>query len=357
MKFIKYIGILPVLLFVIAACSDDIDKTIFREDAVVSSELNPIKDAYVLDVNDPDKVVDTFEWGKMDFGYPAAIKYSVEVDLKGNEFKTAQIVTSGTTTKSDIIAKSLNVATLAAMKANELEFTEGLEVEVEFRIKASISEVAAATYSLNIQSSIVTPYYVPEYPEELFMIGQQFGGWDWGSDGVVSMVPVNGNAGMFWAVKYLEEGNGFKWNSIKDWDGSFSELNRTIGVTPADGNASVSESGLYLIFVDLDNSVLAIEPAEVYGIGDAFGGYDSAKYPFIHEGELMSITTNAAGDLRIYATSAYATSLDIEWWKMEFILDGGEIKYRGTGGDQDRVQVNPGQVVTLNFNTESGTIK
>lgn len=347
MKFIKYIGILPVLLFVIAACSDDIDKTIFREHAVVSSELNPIKDAYVLDVNDPDKVVDTFEWGKMDFGYPAAIKYSVEVDLKGYEFKTAQIVTSGTTTKSDIIAKSLNVATLAAMKANELEFTEGLEVEVEFRIKASISEVPAATYSLNIQSSIVTPYYVPEYPEEIFMIGEQFGNWDWDSDGVVSMVPVNGNAGMFWAVKYLEEGNGFKWNSIKDWEGSF----------PRD-NASVSESGLYLIFVDLDNSVQAIEPAEVYGIGDAFGGYDSAEYPFIHEGELMSITTNAAGDLRIYATSAYATSLDnFEWWKMEFILDGGEIKYRGTGGDQDRVQVNPGQVVTLNFNKESGTIK
>ena len=47
----------------------------------------------------------------------------------------------------------------------------------------------------------------------------------------------------------------------------------------------------------------------------------------------------------------------IDWWKMEFIILGGKIEYRGTGGDQTRVSANAGEHVYLNFSDNTGRIQ
>lgn len=357
MKIRRYISILPALLLFLVGCSDDLGKTHYNPENVISSKFETVGESYILDINAPDAIVDTFKWGKMDFGYPAAIKYTVEVDLAGQDFKWAQPVAEVAGTEVEVVAKSLNTAVLAAMKAHAVKFEEDTAVDVEFRIKASISEATTPIYSLNTQESKVTPYFVAEYPEELFMIGQQFGNWDWSSDGVVEFTPVHSLEGTFWAVRYLEAGSGFKFNTIKDWDGSFALLGHKEGVYEDEGNAMVSKSGYYMIFVNFTLDALIVQPAEVYGIGDAFGGWDSATYPFTVDGNNFTITTKHEGNLRMYATSPYAEGLGIDWWRMEFMLFDGKIKYRGTAGDLNEVSVLPVQVVTIDFNTGTGTIK
>ena len=57
------------------------------------------------------------------------------------------------------------------------------------------------------------------YPEHLYMIGEEFGGWDWNSDGVVEMTPVvyqpdwgegcSHSEGQFWTVRYFSGGRGW----------------------------------------------------------------------------------------------------------------------------------------------------
>lgn len=359
MKLLKYISVLPALLLTLVACSSDLDKTYFNPEDVTASSLDAVAESYVLDTNNPDEVLDTLSWGKMDFGYPAAVTYTVEVDKADNDFKTAQAVTAVSNIRAEIVSKSLNAAVLKVLKANEISFGEGdkLTIGVEFRIRASISDAVAPVYSLNAQASKVTPFYVAEFPEEVFMVGAQFGDWGWDNEGVVDLVPVNGKAGMFWTVKYVEAGKGFKFNSIKDWDGSFGLLKTNIGVTEDGGNAVVAESGFYTIFVDLKNETLAVEPAEVYGIGGAFGGWNMGDYPFVAQDQKMTITTTKADELRMCATGAYAKSLGIDWWRMEFMILAGKIEYRGKGGDQERVNVVEGQKVTLDFNAETGVIE
>ena len=44
-------------------------------------------------------------------------------------------------------------------------------------------------------------------------------------------------------------------------------------------------------------------------------------------------------------------------WHSEFMVFDGTIKYRGTGGDQDRVTAAAGQKLYLNFSTDKGEIK
>lgn len=91
----------------------------------------------------------------------------------------------------------------------------------------------------------------------------------------------------------------------------------------------------------------------VYGMGDAFGGWNAATYPFTANGTVMTITTTAAGNLRMYAGSSISTT---DWWTREFNIFDGVISYRGNGGDQSAVPVTAGQVVTLDFNAGTGTI-
>ncbi len=203
------------------------------------------------------------------------------------------------------------------------------------------------------------------FPEHLYMIGEEFGGWDWNSDGVVEMTPVVHNPdwganaeGQFWTVRYISAGKGFKFCAKRAWDGDFWGLTENDGFTEAGGNCTVAESGIYLVHVDLKNEKVHVEPARVYGIGSCFGGWDAAMEGalFVADGKVLKATTKEEGELRMYVESAIATS---DWWTREFIFFDGKIDYRGDDegqGDQARVNVLKGQVITLDFNAGTATV-
>ena len=196
----------------------------------------------------------------------------------------------------------------------------------------------------------------PSLPETMYIIGEAIGGWEWSGDYIVDMVPVNGQAGQFWAIRHLEAGKPFKFCAVKEWSGDFTGLGEDSGYTVADGNCSVTETGVYMIYVDVANKKLCIEPAKVYGIGDCFGGWDQGMESalFSTADGKASVTVSAAGDLRMYAASSIATS---DWWTREFIILDGKIAYRGNGGDQERVHIAAGAKVTLDFNAGTGVIE
>ncbi len=206
-----------------------------------------------------------------------------------------------------------------------------------------------------------------EFPDALYMIGSDFGGWDWGSDGIVELVPVVHNPGwgaeaegQFWTVRYFTADNGFKFNSAKAWDGGqFGKLGTNEGFTnDNDDNLHVPADGLYLVHIDMKRSILHVEPARVYGIGSCFGGWNEGMEAalFQADGKTLKATTADEGELRMYVASDIKTS---DWWTREFIILDGKIDYRGDDegqGDQERVKVLKGQVVTLDFNAGTGTI-
>ena len=193
---------------------------------------------------------------------------------------------------------------------------------------------------------------VPEYPETMYMIGAEFGSWDWASDGIVSMTPVHSHDGMFWCTRQITAAQGFKFCSVRDWNGDFATLGNS-EVTVEGGNLVVAETGLYTVVVDLAGNKVSVKKAEVYGMGDVFGGWDAGKYPFtINADGTASITAPNAGEVRMYTAVEGA-----DWWQTEYIVLDGKIEYRGKGEDQTRVAVTAGQVVTLNFNAGTGSIQ
>jgi hypothetical protein len=194
----------------------------------------------------------------------------------------------------------------------------------------------------------------PSLPETMYIIGDGVGGWDWAGDYIVDMVPVNGKPGQFWAIRYIEAGKGFKFCAVKEWSGDFTGQGEDTGYTVDSGNCFVAENGVYMIYVDTDNKKVCVEPAKVFGKGDCFGGWEADPVAFsVEEGKVVG-TTTGEGEIRMYVDSSIATS---DWWTREFVFFDGKIAYRGNGGDQERVKVEAGKKVILDFNAGTAVVE
>ena len=200
-----------------------------------------------------------------------------------------------------------------------------------------------------------------EFPDALYMIGEEFGGWNWGSDGVVEMTPVLHNPawgaeaeGQFYTVRYFSANKGFKFCAKRAWDGDFWGLTTNDGFTESGGNCTVAEDGFYLVHIDFKASKVHVEPARVYGIGDAFGGWNEGMEDalFAADGKTLKATVKAGGSLRMYVASTIATS---SWWTREFNIIDGKITPR-LMDELSAPTVSANQVVTLDFNAGTGSI-
>ena len=209
--------------------------------------------------------------------------------------------------------------------------------------------------------------------EQLFIIGSQFGNWDWNSEDVVEMTPVYyGNVEeyknkLFWATRYITAGAEFKFCQTRAWAGDFGSFDAEGGIVGT--NNKIEEAGFYTIYVNLVDKKVEIKPAEVYGFGDAVftGGWDfDSAEKFAVEGDKLVITTSGAGDLRMAskvvpndAIAGITTNNGwFDWWKTEFVFyEDGKIVYRGAGGDQDRYQMEGGKKITLDLNAGTATVE
>ena len=201
-----------------------------------------------------------------------------------------------------------------------------------------------------------------EFPEHLYMIGEEFGNWSWDSDGVVEMTPVLHNPewganaeGQFYTVRYFSANKGFKFCATRAWSGDFWGLETNDGFVESGGNCTVTTDGFYLVHIDFKASKVHVEPAKVYGIGDAFGGWDEAVADnlFVADGTTLKATVKAAGNLRMYVASEISTS---GWWTREFNIIDGKIVYR-LMDELSAPAVLKDQVAVLNFNAGTGEIQ
>ncbi|MDD2195908.1 MAG: SusF/SusE family outer membrane protein [Bacteroidales bacterium] len=214
-------------------------------------------------------------------------------------------------------------------------------------------------------------YTPPAYPEAMYIVGSATAyGWDEpGAHENAIMHKIAGggdNDGVFWKICHLAGGEGFKlaaagWVDPNLGHGDVSEFDAEgVEVTENDGNMSVAESGMYIVVLDLRNDLkkVSIKAAEVYGIGDAFGSWDehAESNLFSVDNTAKTLTSPALaanGNIRMYTRHTWIP----DWWNAEFNLYEGVIEYRNNSGDeQAAVAGTAGQVITLHFDDNTGSI-
>lgn len=213
---------------------------------------------------------------------------------------------------------------------------------------------------------------LPEFPETIYLVGSATAyGWITPGDAEnAEFHKIEGIDGIYWKIAHLQAGEGFKV-SDKGWgkyNFGFNEISSfdPNGVTPieAGGNLGITTSGMYTIVVDIrdfDKSKavkLSITEPKVFGIGDSFGGWDSAVPTNIFTVDnanknIVSPALTATGNIRTYVQHEWIPA----WWNAEFIPLNGVIKYRNNTGDiAESVPGTPGQVITYHFDDNSASI-
>jgi len=209
-----------------------------------------------------------------------------------------------------------------------------------------------------------------EFPANMYMVGASLGGWDWAANGI-EMIPANGQPHLFWRIVWIESGvvdAGFKFSPDMTWPKAFGITGAAVdGVYAVGGDnvPDVATSGYYMVVVNLEDETIEVNAPKVYGIGDAFGSWDAANAANIFTVDntnevITSPAFAASANLRMHvaaSTLTDAAGVAIEWWRAEFNVIGGNIEYRGTGGDQAAVPVTAAQTVSLNFKLGTGTIQ
>jgi len=212
---------------------------------------------------------------------------------------------------------------------------------------------------------------IPVYPDMMYIVGEATA-YGWATPGDVDdaiMHKCAGGApteGIFWKICHIESGLGFKvsdanWGSFNFGFAEIDEFD-VDGITVSDqeGNMTISESGMYIVVLDLRNDAikLSIKEAEVYGMGDTFGGWDEdlPANLFTIDNVAKTLTSPAFvadGNIRMYAQHPWIQ----DWWNAEFNVYSGVIEYRNDGGDQEAVPGTAGQVVILIFDHNTGDIQ
>ena len=229
---------------------------------------------------------------------------------------------------------------------------------------AITTPAADGKYKVTVDLVNMTYKIEAAFPTTLFMIGDGVGGWDWGTVDR-PMIPVNSHPNLFWKIVWMEASGGFKFAPQKAWSGDFGQPVKDLSVPsnlydkggeniPVPGTA-----GYYMVVVDLTANKISVTDPKVYLMGNTIGSWDTANpaglFTVDNANSVVKVTKSlAANELRMYAWHPWFT----DWWQSEFIILGGKIAFRGTGGDQERVSVTDGShTINLNFKTGDGTIQ
>lgn len=219
---------------------------------------------------------------------------------------------------------------------------------------------------------------LPEYPTTLYMIGSALNtvdsdgdntpdGWEWDLTDA-PMIPVHSHPYMFWKIVWLNGDQEFKFAPTKQWGQDFGKT----GDMSADsvynkGSENIKSpitSGYYMIVVDLQENKISIAEPKVYLYGSVVSTDWSGKDLFAvdpNDNEVFTLTkTLLAGELRMYADHKWfplQTPQAVSWWQAEFNVYNNLIEFRGTGDDQEKVNVTAGDYkIDLNFKSGAGSI-
>jgi hypothetical protein len=223
---------------------------------------NLSKTEYVLSLGEADQTFETFSWTAPDFGFTAAITYTLQADVSGNNFASAfDIATVTHSTTASVTVGNFNRMMLEAELAPDVPLT------MEFRVVSVVSSNVDPVYSV-IKTATVTAYPT-DFPP-IYMIGDATGGWDLG---LAVVMYTTGAPGEYSIINEWTNGGAFRffsdpdWNAAKQWNWTYFD-GGTVDANfenAADNDSNIrftGSTGFYRITVDFATKTISLESIE-----------------------------------------------------------------------------------------------
>ena len=382
-NIIKSALLVVMSLTLMTACSDDNDSNPSIQTPTEFKLNTPALENTPIDLANSSKIILTCS--QPNYGYTASVQYTVQVATKPDMSDAVELSETSSSAKVAVNASLLASAlTNLYVEQGKTEADFPMDVTAYLRLKANIvtsngnvvdgTEILSNTVSLNKVHLLFSlpPVYLPS---NVYIVGNFC---DWKFDNCFDMVQVYGTDNVFWHLAYIDD-SGIKLNSAQKFNG---DERGYAGITISgdcaddiidkDGNIASKNPGWYLVIVttsvvnrEIHYDVQFNKP-NIWLIGPAAGSDDFAEeaegwsftVPTTKDGEFVSpafVGSVPAGTDK--GVRMYVKIPGHDWWHSEFVPLDGKIKYRATGGDQDRATGSVGQQVHLNIAEGTGEIK
>jgi hypothetical protein len=284
--------------------------------------------SFTLLEEEADNLFAAIEWTSANFGYPAGISYTVQLDEDGNDF--ASPITLGTV-NGDNVLDGLTVGRINnILLARGLPF--GFDNPLELRVCAEVADGVAAQCS-NVVDITISPYQtVVEYP--LLTVPGDYQGWDPANE--ATAIYSRKSDDVYSGFLYFNQENAFyKFAQGLSWDTNWGDNGEDGILDP--GGADIALTGgpeMFHITVDLNDLSFTTERTSWGLIGDATpGGWDSDQ-DMVWDADrgVLTITLDLnVGEIKFRANDAWDLNFGDNFTNGTLELEGANIPIESAG--------------------------
>jgi starch-binding outer membrane protein SusE/F len=359
MKTFKLLFTFIALAFAFVSCEDDAVKATLKSDVAPNTIQAPPVDSYILTMEDKDDVLETFQWTAPDFGFPAAVNYTLQADLASNDFSDPVDVLSTKQLSADVNVGSFNDILLG------LGLSPEEAGDIQLRVVSNIGSNVPPVYS-NTETITVTPYATSFPP--IWGMGAALKGWGpWPANAVEWQ---SSEFKKYSTIAHFTNGEAFRWFAQQDWGPTsynypFFTTVSPVFVNANDGDSNLKVAGVtgwYKVDVDLGAKTVAAqavqEPA-LYMMGAALNGWGpwpdkAVKMTYIKPGVFEATANFSLETFRFFAQPDWGPTS----YNYPFFTSVDEIFENANDGDSNlRYVGTPGnQKITVDLNEKTVTV-
>jgi hypothetical protein len=313
----NYLTLLLAVMLLAQSCSDEkLDPVVKLGDApTITSPSGGA--AFVLEEANAANLLTDFTWTSADFGFDAAVTYTLQVDKAGNNFEAP--ITLGVTNGlaiEDITVEKLNTILLAK------ELPDGVPADLELRVTAKISNDVETLVSSTLAFK-ATPYEtVVVYPQ--LQVPGSYQGWDPSNNSTI-IFSTKSDENYEGYIYFPDPDSKYKFTKGLSWDTNWGDNDADGSLELAGADIALVDAGMYKLNVDLNN-LTHLHTLTSWGlIGSATStGWDSdTDMTYDATTGHLTITTDLlAGEVKFRANDA---------WDLNLGDDGpnGKLEYNG----------------------------
>lgn len=343
MKKINLISVIVIMMVVLLGCEKD------EERSVVGTYTAPTWStsgggSYVFLEEDENETFQIFKWSAADFGFTAAVNYTVDFDITGNNFADPQPSKVVTDLELPTTVGEMNNALLQAGAVS------GIANDVDFRVTAWVHKDVDTLRSPTI-SMTITPFekiieydalYVPGSYQDEWDASLGWGEWDAGNENT-KIYSVAGDGVYEGYLYFNEDTTWLKFTQVPAW-----EEDKTIGDPDASGFSGTLQVGSWggnnigtdvgpayvLVKADLNDLESSFTATDWGLIGSATAGQWDSDEDMTYDPvtDTWSITTDlVAGEIKFRANDDWAINYGDPLGNGKLAQDGANIAIAAAG--------------------------
>ncbi|MDU0371537.1 SusE domain-containing protein [Hymenobacter endophyticus] len=243
-----FAGAFALATVALASCEKDEDKVVINSNAATALTASTTT-ANITTSNSSSQAV-TYNWSKVDFGYNAAVVYTLQFAKRGTDFASTQDFNVGSSLSKSFTNKELNDlynAIDCSLPATPAAFP------LEVRVKATVGDAVTPVYSA-AQSLVASPY--PDFvaPTDRWgLVGPAGDGWP-GATATDRNMPYDCRVRGYVARMTLNAGP-FKFRRNQDWGtnlgGTTGDYTKGVTLTPGGSDLTITTPGTYTVKLEV----------------------------------------------------------------------------------------------------------